>query len=288
VTTAAVIATAVTATVGLIVALALGWIRRGVTYVVASITNRLRADHATINTRQYATGTSGAMVFHLAVACAPARKLAEPRRLDPSMVEQFAHDTFPGVFPPDPENCVPTEIIRFRAPHPKSPSEGAVVVVWPRGLVECAVPVPHVLTEDKKRVVELSAVAHSMFTTVAKLEEHWFDRLFPRKRFRRRRMDWYVGLTSAVSTETFWTPLSAFSFPGRSPERRATDGYPVTPPSGYGGRALWNQRMTTDPAALVRLALHDLLERGGYWGCEASLDDLTATLAESTGQHAVG
>lgn len=41
--------------------------------------------------------------------------------------------------------------------------------------------------------------------------------------------------------------------------------------------------MSTDPLGLVRLAVQDLLERSGYWGSDAGLDDLTAALVEAKG-----
>jgi hypothetical protein len=267
-----------TALIVSVVGLFVDWLRRRSESVVAVIRRKLRPDHATIVARQHAHSGLGGLEFYVAIACAPSRRLTHPNKLEPAAIDSFVCRSWPRAFPRDPEYCVPSELIRYRSVLPESPSEGSTFAIRPDGLIEFIAPIAHTMDEDRRALVDLGALARTVIHAFDVVATSWSALLLTSRLRSRRKLDWYVAVSSSISLTTGWTPLSGFIFPGRPPDRHATGGYPTTPPSGYGGTGLWNRRSSDDVIELAAIAIRDLLERAGYWHFEASLDDLVRLL----------
>jgi len=68
--------------------------------------------------------------------------------------------------------------------------------------------------------------------------------------------------------------LRSYRFAGRVPRSGPSTTVINAPASGLAGPALRRRAQTDDPATLLRPALADLLDRGGYVDYDDTLDDL--------------
>lgn len=153
--------------------------------------------------------------------------------------------------------------------------------VYSIGLVELlARPTTRRLDADTL-VIDLLSVARPIYDMASVVQRGGYRDLFG-FRNRSRRVDWAIYLANFMSDATrgalYWSDLD---FPGRRPLMRATDSWPAAPNLGLGHAKLRSRRQQTDPAAIVRAVLGDLVSGSGWLeGNDAAIDDVIASLRD--------
>lgn len=108
---------------------------------------------------------------------------------------------------------------------------------------------------------------------IAQMAETYSGPTLARVLKRRRRVDWYVGLTPAAITPVGSAPWLKLTFPGRQPGGRATLARPACPSTGYAASGLRSRRRRDSTQGLVELVVRDLLVESGYFDVAEAVDD---------------
>lgn len=254
----------------IIVGLAMGWLQRLVRRAFIVMSRAIRADHWAIKGGWF-TGDLGAQSnFLVSIKCAPSRSFRSPVRLDPEAVAVWMR-VFGDVFPSAPEYCSPTELIRYRSE--SEATREATVLIWPSGLLEAALPLPHSLDEDGQPQIALLDIARPVISVIGSIQAGAHGAMFGNGVFGRLRLDWCIGVSRALTKES-WTPWTRLLFPGRVPKGRATGMQPPMPSCGFGQERLVNLPPKSSVARILVPVLTDLIERSGYFGYEESVIDI--------------
>lgn len=191
-----------------------------------------------------------------------------PRKLDRLNVEvavQFVEDSFGSTFQREPAWSGP-EGARFdgaESVHAVS-LDRAMLWVKPNGLIEMTLPVRHEKDSDGRLILPLAAVVEVMTILPRAIQAGWHYRLFPGTLRPFRRLDWYFGLSPAITDSQGWHPWAALGFPHGQPPRATDMRPPLAHPEGFAERRLRSRRQKLDAIDLLQLALEDLLFRSGY------------------------
>lgn len=255
---------------------------------LAKLPGRIRArvmpDHTGLRGAAYQHDSGGrGPCPYVNVSLGPSRRFrgrAARQLLDPKVVHKWMTEVFGAV--PEPEYRDPHQLVRYQY----GPMQGdSWLWIHRRGLVDISVPVPVTMT-DGAVFLPLENLVGQILAVAKSVQSGWYERVYPRPLFGRRRLDWSISIgASVLDDRAMRVQLAGFTFPGRAPGPKPT-GMPLNgTPSAETLRALSTRSAGVDPRDIVRVALVGLLTGCGYTDCGAAIEDALAVAGKPVGQR---
>lgn len=227
------------------------------------VRRRLAADHTSITSGWYSNDRGGRKRVYVNICSAPSTRFPPGRHLNRARAEQWVREQWPEVRP-EPSYAAP-ELLRFQDVDAASTSgEAATLQVWAHGLIEISLPIPHAAGPDGELSVALEDVVSPIVRFARAISEGAHELIFGKPFARRRRLDWRISVSSAVTTDTGWSPfkqltLSGNPLPGKPPEM-SIDGSMSQDAEQF----LRSKSSRLDPARIMGIFVRSLLGRSGY------------------------
>jgi hypothetical protein len=232
---------------------------------------RFGADHLAITAIRTRADQRLSGGYYVVVACAPARRVIprEPtvlidvaREVATQFLELGASPTYSGA-----------DTVKFdRRDERQNLEEG--FETRSSGLVELVRRLAPEPTDADGPPLDLDAITHAVgqIATIAR------SRQYTRLVGRRRKIDWYIGLTPCAVTATGAVYWSNLVFPGRAPGGRSTHGVPGCPPAGYAAMQLRSSRRRRSASRVVEPAIRALLVESGFFDLQGAVEDTMSAL----------
>jgi hypothetical protein len=254
-----------------VVGLVISWFKSGSGWIANRLMGRVRPDHWAIMTGWFGGDPGGRSRYYISLKCAPSRR-CKSVRLDADDAYDIINRAFPGIFGRTPVHADDVGM-RFEAAAPPDVSDRPIAWVWASGLVEATLVVPHTYSQGQGPLISVLDVARPLVTFVEAVRRGSYKRLFRASQARRRRLDWHVTLSNAITDDKGWLPWAALVFPGQEPRARASQMIPPPPGPGLGQRQLRHLRQATPAQAILKPVLDDLIVQSGYLGSDDALRD---------------
>lgn len=275
----AVWAAVVAAVVATVLAWLKGWLACLGRWTQRIVSRKTRPDHLAIGTGWTGQNAGAAKTFRVEIKCGPAATLRAPRLIDEVIATKWATEvlganaTLDAWYPK-------TEHVRFRLDSNADSSENGFALLWPNGLLEAIVPIPHKLSEDGRPTIAVGDIAAVIARFASTVRRGAHAEIFGRNWRDRHRVDWCIGVSPAISTSQY-TPWGALTFPGREPARRAASAGPPWSRAGFGAEALRDISPEIDATEVVVNAISDLVDQSGYVGTSECLADVRRSLSSA-------
>ncbi|MCU1400764.1 MAG: hypothetical protein JWN62_3873 [Acidimicrobiales bacterium] len=272
-----VITTALTSTVLAVFAYLKGWLSRGARWVKPRLLRRKpAADHKAIGGGWSGHNAGGGLRYiRVDIKCAPAAALSSPRRLTRKATEEWATAVLGAGSMLD---CwLPDEQVRYIRRDPTSPDIEGLALMWPDGLIEAMIPIPHAHNRDGQPTLAVTNIATVIKRFAVTVAAGAHRDLYGSEHRDRNRVDWYIGVGQAISTNQY-TPWAELTFPGRPPATRAESARPPWSRAGLAADKLTDIRPDLDPNTVAVNAVKDLIEQSGYPDSDDCLADIEHTI----------
>lgn len=220
------------------------------------------ADHLSIGMGWFSTDRGGRKRAFINICCGPSHR-RRSGRLDRNRAEQWALEHWPEVRP-EPTYAAP-ELVRFQEASPDGGvGETAMLQIWSHGLIEISLPLAHIGEGVAEPSLQLEDVLDPVLRFVRAIRMGSHEFIFGKTRLRRRRLDWRLSVSSALTTDTGWTPLRHFSLDGvhltGKPPEMSIDGSM----SSDAELSLRSRSSRLKPSAVVAPFISSVLARSGY------------------------
>jgi hypothetical protein len=220
------------------------------------------ADHASINMGGFSSDRGGRKRAFVNICCGPSYR-RRAGSLDRNRAEQWVMEHWPEVRP-EPTYASP-ELLRFQGASPREEvGETPVLQIWAHGLIEVSLPLAHIGDDVARPSLSLEDVLGRLlrFTTGIRMGGHEF--IFGKPRLRRRQLDWRISVSSALTTDTGWTPIRHFTLNGvhltGKPPEMSIDGSM----SLDAELSLRSKSSRLEPSVVVTAFFNSALAQSGY------------------------
>lgn len=222
------------------------------------------ADHLSIGMGWFSSDRGGRKRAFVNICCGPSHR-RHSGSLDRNRAEHWAWEHWPEVRP-EPTYAA-RELLRFEGASSEGGiGETAMLQVWGHGLIEISLPIAHYGDDGAQLSLALEDVLFRVLRFASAIRMGSHELIFGKPKFRRRRLDWRISVSSALTTDTGWTPIRHFSLKGvhlaGKPPEMSIDGSM----SADAELSLRSRTSRLKPSVVVATFFDSVLARSGYRG----------------------
>lgn len=220
------------------------------------------ADHLSIGMGWFSGDRGGRKRAFVNICCGPSHR-RRSGRLDRNRAERWAREHWPEVRA-EPTYAAP-ELLRFQGASPGGGvGEAEMLQIWAHGLIEISLPLADIGGGVAEPSLELEDVLDPVLRFVRAIRMGSHEFIFGKPRLRRRRLDWRIGVSSALTTDTGSTPIRHFSLNGvhltGKPPEMSIDGSM----SSDAELSLRSRSSRLKPSVVLTAFFSSVLARSGY------------------------
>lgn len=195
-----------------VVGAAAGFLRGPLRKAAGGLKARVLADHLSIGSGWFSNDRGGRRRVFINICCGPSRRF-RGQQLDRSRAEEWAREYWPEVRA-EPTYAAP-ELLRFEDVNTVlAAGESPMLQIWGLGLIEISLPIDHYEEADGELTLPIEQALLRLLRFIEAIRDGGYESIFGKPFVGRRRLDWRVSISSAVTNETRWQPIKYFSLRG--------------------------------------------------------------------------